>query len=113
MDSILSYMKLMLDESKRQEKSIRRSDFVSLGKNLEFFPGVLTWFDQINALGDELGLTIDHFIISSGLKEIIEGSAIGGMFKRIYACEYLYDENQVAVWPKISINYTAKSYNFV
>ncbi len=109
MDSILSYMKLMLDESKRQEKSIRRSDFVSLGKNLEFFPGVLTWFDQINALGDELGLTIDHFIISSGLKEIIEGSAIGGMFKRIYACEYLYDENQVAVWPKLSINYTAKT----
>jgi 2-hydroxy-3-keto-5-methylthiopentenyl-1-phosphate phosphatase len=109
MDSILAYMKLMLDESRRHEQSIRRSDFVSLGKSLEFFPGVLSWFDEVNNLGVKLGLDIEHFIISSGLREIIEGSAIGKQFKRIYACEYFYDENGVATWPKLSVNYTAKT----
>ena len=109
MDSILSYMKLMLDESRKQAKPIRRSDFVALGKELEFFPGVLGWFSLLNNLGEKLGLSIEHYIISSGLKEIIEGSAIGFEFRRIYACEYLYDENGVAVWPKLSVNYTAKT----
>ncbi|HAF86856.1 MAG TPA: phosphoserine phosphatase [Sphaerochaeta sp.] len=109
MDSILAYMKLMLDESKRRSQPIRRSDFVALGENLEFYPGVLSWFGNIDRIGQELGLVIDHYIISSGLREIIEGSAVGDRFKRIYASEYLYDENGVAVWPKLSVNYTAKT----
>ena len=109
MDSILAYMKLMLDESKKQAKPIRRNDFVALGRELEFFPGVLGWFSFVNELGAKRNLCIEHYIISSGLKEIIEGSAIGGEFCRIYACEYLYDENGVAVWPKLSVNYTAKT----
>jgi len=109
MDRILAYMKLMLDESKRRSQPIRRDDFVALGANLEFFPGVLSWFGDIERKGQELGLVIDHYIISSGLREIIEGSVVGGRFKRIYASEYLYDENGVAVWPKLSVNYTAKT----
>lgn len=109
MDSILAYMKLMLDESKRRSQPIRRSDFVALGSNLEFFPGVLSWFASIDKVGQKLGLAIEHYIISSGLGEIIEGSAVGKYFKRIYASEYLYDENGVAVWPKLSVNYTAKT----
>ncbi len=109
MDSILSYMKLMLDESKRQSQPIRREDFVALGSSLEFFPGVISWFENVDAIGAKLGLAIDHYIISSGLREIIEGSEVGNRFKRIYASEYLYDENGVAVWPKLAINYTAKT----
>ncbi|MDY0289268.1 MAG: HAD family hydrolase [Sphaerochaeta sp.] len=109
MDSILAYMKLMLDESKRRSQPIRRSDFVALGSNLEFFPGVFSWFETIDKVGEKLGLIIDHYIISSGLREIIEGSEVGSCFKRIYASEYLYDENDVAVWPKLSVNYTAKT----
>ena len=109
MDRILAYMKLMLDESRRQQKPIRRSDFVALGSQLEFFPGVEGWFDLVNEVGEVLGLAVQHFIISSGLKEIIEGSKIGDRFERIYACEYLYDENGVAVWPKLAVNYTAKT----
>lgn len=109
MDSILSYMKLMLDESKKRGQPIRREDLVTLGRNLEFFPGVVKWFTLLNTLGESMSLNIEHYIISSGLKEIIEGSAIGGEFKRIYACEYLYDEQNLAVWPKLSVNYTAKT----
>lgn len=109
MDSILAYMKLMLDESSSHKQPIRRSDFVALGASLEFFPGVDGWFEAINGLGEKLNLNIEHYIISSGLKEIIEGSAIGSCFKQIYASEYFYDENGVAVWPRLAVNYTAKT----
>lgn len=109
MDSILAYMKLMLDEARKHDQPIRRGDFVSLGETLEFYPGVESWFERVNNLGDSLGLTIEHFIISSGLTEIIEGSAIGNRFKKVYACEYYYDVNGVATWPKLAINYTAKT----
>lgn len=109
MDHILSYLKLMLDEAKRCNQPIQRSDLVELGRDLEFYPGVEGWFSAINAVGEKLGLSIEHYIISSGLKEIIEGSAIGSAFRRIYACEYLYDAEGRAVWPKLSVNYTAKT----
>jgi 2-hydroxy-3-keto-5-methylthiopentenyl-1-phosphate phosphatase len=109
MDSILSYMKLMLDESKKKEKPIRRDDFVSLGKDLEFYPGVLQWFDAIDKKAKKMDIVVEHYIISSGLHEIIEGSAVGNKFKQIYASEYLYDPSGVATWPKLSVNYTAKT----
>lgn len=109
MDGILAYMKVMLDESRTQKQPIRRQDFVAAGGNIEFFPGVGQWFSVVNNRGAELGLDIRHFIISSGLKEIIEGSAIAHEFSHIYASEYLYDENDVAVWPKVAVNYTTKT----
>lgn len=109
MDSILAYMKLMLDESRNRGQEIHRSDLVGLGSSLQFFPGVVDWFETINEVGLSLGLKIDHYIISSGLKEIIEGSPVGKYFKRIYACEYFYDERGIAVWPKLAVNYTAKT----
>lgn len=109
MDSILAYMKLMLDESRKKDKPIRRDDFVSLGTGLEFYPGVQKWFDAIDKKGKDLGIQVEHYIISSGLHEVIEGSAIGAKFKQIYASEYLYDINGVATWPKLAVNYTAKT----
>ena len=109
MDQILAYMYLMLKKSKATSNSILRKDFVDAGKTVEFFPGVLEWFDRINAWGEAHGVTIEHYIISSGLKEIIEGTPIKRKFKEIYASEFLYDENGIAVWPKLAVNYTAKT----
>jgi hypothetical protein len=77
--------------------------------NIELFSGVDTWFDRINAFGDEMGVNIEHYIISSGTYEIIEGTPIAKYFKRIYACRYLFDENGEAVWPALAINYTLKT----
>ena len=77
MDRILSYMYVMLKRANAAEQSIKREDFVELGKDLEFFPGVEDWFSRINRIGDELEVQIEHYIISSGLREIIEGSKIG------------------------------------
>ncbi len=109
MDRILAYMKLMLDESTSHGQSIHRDDFVALGQDLEFFPGVLGWFKHINLQARAMEIDIQHYIISSGLREIIEGSAIGKEFKRVYASEYLYGQDGVAQWPKLAVNYTAKT----
>jgi len=109
MDQILAYMYLMLKKSRITEQSIFRKDFVCAGKTVEFYPGVIDWFDRIDAFGEAQNLHVEHYIISSGLREIIEGTPIKGKFKSIYASEFLYDENNIAVWPKLAINYTAKT----
>ena len=109
MDGVLAYMWKMIVESKRNSRSIHRKDFVELGKNLEFYDGVTEWFDRINSYGKELGVQVEHYIISSGLKEIIEGSSIYKKFKEVYACEFMYDENDIACWPKNVVNYTTKT----
>ena len=109
MDSILAYMHLMLEKAHFAKQSIRREEFVKLGKDLEFFPGVEDWFDDINQLGEDLEVDIKHFIISSGLKEIIEGSSIYDKFHEVFACEFLYNENGIACWPKNVVNYTTKT----
>ena len=109
MDAILAYMHVMLEQAHRAQKSIRREEFVKMGKDLKFFPGVESWFKRITEYGAENGLSVEHYIISSGLHEIIEGSSIYRQFKEVFACEYLYDENDVPVWPKNAVNYTTKT----
>lgn len=109
MDRILAYMYLMLDEAHIHRKPIRRDDFVALGKDLELYDGVAGWFGRINQFGKEQGVTIKHYIISSGLREIIEGSSIYKEFDDVFAGEFLYDENGVACWPKNVVNYTTKT----
>lgn len=109
MDKILAYMYLMLKKAGEANKSIRRESFVEMGREIDFFPGVVEWFDRITAYGEERDITIEHYIISSGLKEIIEGSKIKDKFKRIYACEFHYEANGVADWPLVSVNYTTKT----
>ena len=109
MDKILAYMYLMLKKAREADKPIRRDNFVALGKNINFFPGVIEWFDRITAYGREQNMKVEHYIISSGLREIIEGSAICNRFSKIYACEFHYDANGVADWPQVSVNYTTKT----
>lgn len=109
MDGVLAYMHVMLERAHAAHMPIRREDFVAMGKDLELFPGVEEWFGRIDSFGRELGVRIEHYIISSGLREIIEGSRIFGAFREVFACEYLYDENNVACWPKNAVNYTTKT----
>ena len=108
MDQILSYMYVMLTEA-RGKKLLNRSEFTKLGESVELCPGVDTWFDRVNAYGEKNGLKIEHYVISSGLKEIIEGTPIAGYFKEIYAAEFLYDQDDVPVWPAMAVNYTSKT----
>ncbi len=111
-ERILSYMYMMVLQCKKKNIPLTKEYLNSLGKDVVFFKGIETWFKRINEFGDSLGFTIEHYIVSSGTKEIIEGSKIANEFKKIYGCEYHYDENGEAIWPKNSINYTAKTQYF-
>ena len=52
---------------------------------MKLFPGVDTWFDRINEYGRNKGVSVEHYIISSGLKEMIEGTKVANEFEKIYA----------------------------
>lgn len=107
--NVLSYMKLMYDEAKRNGIKLRREDFRAFGKKVEFFEGVREWFSLIDEYGAKHGVTIEHYINSSGLKEIIEGTDIAGAFRHIFAGTFIYDANGEAEWPGIAVDYTAKT----
>ena len=109
MDSILAYMYAMVKISRDKNIPVLRKNLVQMGKNVELFKGVEGWFDRITKFGKLNGMQVEHYVISSGLKEIIEGTAISKFFKSIFACEFLYDENGNGVWPKTDVNYTNKT----
>ncbi len=109
MDGILSYMYTMMRTSKEMGRPITRDELVEKGAGIEFFDGVREWFARINIFGASLGVSVEHYVLSSGLREIIEGSGIAGEFKQVFASEFLYDERGEAVWPKTAVNYTSKT----
>ncbi len=108
-DGILAYMYIMIQESQRRNLPFTRQDLVEKGRGIELFPGVEEWFGRINAFGAEQGVEVEHYVISSGLREIIEGSSISGAFREIYASEFYYDGEGRPVWPKLAVNFTAKT----
>ena len=109
MDKILAYLYLMIRKSQDMHKPIDRDILKDIGAEIKFYKGVENWFDLVDGIAKEYDVRIDHFVISSGLKEIIEGTPIFKRFKRIYACEYYYDENDDPVWVKNVINFTSKT----
>ena len=107
--NILCYMKTMLDEAKYRNISISRKSFTKFGKEVELFEGVKDWFKLINEYGNSKGLEIKHYINSSGLKEMIEGTPIAKEFEQIFACSFLYNSDGIAEWPGVAIDYTTKT----
>ena len=108
-EKILAYMFIMIQKCKEKGIKLTEEYLRSCGENVVLFDGVLTWFDRINAFGESMGVKVEHYIISSGTAEIIEGTPIAKYFKRIYACKFMYDEKGEAVWPALAINYTLKT----
>ena len=108
MDQVLTYMYCMVEKAKETGNPLTREAMVALGRDIEYHPGVEGWFDRINRYGEEAGVKVEHYVVSSGLKEIIEGTSIAKYFERIYAGEFLYKDGQ-AYWPKMAVNYTNKT----
>ncbi len=108
-DQILTYMAVMIREAQAKGLSLRREAFQESGKKVTLYPGVEEWFDRINAYGEACGVQVLHYINSSGLKEIIEGTSIADKFRKIYACSFLYNVDGIAYWPGVAVNYTNKT----
>ncbi len=109
MDGILAYMYTMITESDKRNIPLTREKLVNMGRDIVLFPGVESWFRRINAFGESQGVQVEHYVISSGLREIIEGCSIHREFKEIYASEFYYDETGRPAWPKLAVNFTAKT----
>ena len=107
--NILSYMKLMFDEARKAGIKLRREDFKKFGASVELFNGVKEWFSLINTYAKERGVRLEHYINSSGLAEMIEGTEIAGEFKKVLACSFLYNNEGEAEWPGVAVDYTAKT----
>lgn len=109
MDEVLAYMHLMLWEANYRGLSIRSEKFEEHGKGMRFFPGVEEWFKRINEYGASQGVQIKHYIISSGLREMIRGTSIADEFSAIFASGYMYNQDDIAIWPALAVNYTNKT----
>ncbi len=112
-EKILAYMYMMVIQAREKGIKLTKDYLNSLGKAIKYYEGVTTWFSRMNAYGESLGLTVEHYLVSSGTKEIIDGCSIAKEFKAIYGCEFLFDETTgEAIWPKYAINYTMKTQYF-
>jgi len=110
-ERILSYMYMMIAKAKEKNIKLTREFLKECGKNIKYHPGVTTWFDRINQIGADRGVKVEHYLVSSGTKEIVEGCSIYNCFTKTYGCEFLY-ENDEPIWPKLAINYTQKTQFF-
>ena len=109
MEQITSSMYYVFKTAKDKKIPLTRELFFECGKNIQFFEGVENWFERINHYGDMLDLEIEHYVISAGYEEIIEGCAIRKYFKEVYGCAYAYDDKGEAVWPARVVNYSTKT----
>lgn len=110
MDQNLAYMYKMIQEAEGT-LIFNKKTLNEYGAKVRLFPGVEEWFERIREYGKSKGVIIEHYIISSGLKEMIEGTSVAraGVFEKIYASSFYYNEKGVAKWPAQVVNYTNKT----
>lgn len=108
-DEVLVYMNLMLRKAASSGVPVRREDFKARGETIRLFDGVQEWFDRVSAYGRKKGVRIEHYLLSSGNAEIFAGTPIASKFSQVYASKFIFDENGVAVWPALAVNYTTKT----
>lgn len=107
--SILCYMKYMLDSARKAGFPVTKEILRKSGEEVKLYEGVNRWFALINQYGESKGVQIEHYINSSGLKEMIEGTPIANEFKEIYACSYIYNDKGEAVWPGVAVDFSTKT----
>ena len=108
-DDVLIYMGHMLHKADGAGVQVSKAAFRNMGATVELFRGVRSWFERIGDYEKRRKIRVEHFIISSGLREMIEGTPIAGKLTAIFASGFWYDHNGVARFPAIGINYTTKT----
>ncbi|MGN0914311.1 MAG: haloacid dehalogenase-like hydrolase [Alphaproteobacteria bacterium] len=108
-DQITGSMYYFMKVAKDKKLKLTREALNNFGKDVEYYNGVSDWFERINNFGKALDLEIEHYIISSGYEEIVEGTSIRQYFKDVFACSYAFGEDGTPVWPARVINYSIKT----
>lgn len=108
-DEVLVYMNLMLRKAAAANVPVRRDDFKARGNAIQLFDGVEDWFDRITGYGKAQGVRVEHYLVSSGNAEIFAGTPIASKFAQVYASKFMFDQNGVAAWPALAVNYTTKT----
>ena len=90
---------------------LTRAALQAYGAQVALYPGVAEWFGRLRAYGREEGVQVEHYILSSGLREMIEGTLPfrQGAFEAVYASAFLYGPDGEALWPAMAVNYTGKT----
>lgn len=109
LDNVSVYMDLMLKKASEDNQRISKADLKKHGKKIQFYDGVLEWFDIIDAYAQDKNVNIEHYIISAGNKEILDGLSIAKHFKRIYGCKFIFNDSGIATGCGLAINYTTKT----
>ena len=108
-DALLIVLYLLVAHAKKAGMPITRAMLTDIGKHMEPFPGLPEYFPRLNHYAAKRGITLEHYVISSNLREILEGTPVAPYFKRIFGSAFLYDANGEACWPAVSLNYTGKT----
>jgi hypothetical protein len=111
-DPMLVYMRHIIEALEREKVDVKREDFAAMASAIEYFPGVATWFARMNAYVKRRSrgqVKLQHYLISAGQKEILDGVSIRKHFKRIYASEYHFNHHGVATFPKLLVTDTLKT----
>jgi hypothetical protein len=114
-DNILMYMQLMLQRARENGRPVTKTLLKEHGEDVKLFDGLKSdltgkgWFERIDAIGRKYGLEIEHYIISAGLEEMIDGCPIRPAFRHVFASKFAYDDHGVAIWPAVGVNYTTKT----
>ena len=111
-DPMLVYMRHIIEALERVRVDVKREDFAAMARAIEYFPGVPTWFARMNAYVRKASggqVKLQHYLVSAGQKEILDGVSIRRHFKRIYASEYHFNHHGVATFPKLLVTDTVKT----
>jgi len=111
-DEILTYLGFLAMRARieKQRDQLTKEKLKLHGEKIPLFKGVDKWFPQINEYASSKGVELEHYIVSSGLEHMIEGSSIGDEFKKIFGCRYHYDKKTGYVkWIEVAVNYTTKT----
>ena len=111
-EGMLVYMRLLLEKTEERKAHIGKKDLAKLAAGIKYFPGVESWFTRINNFVKKEGggkTKIRHYVISAGMKEILEGVSIRKHFFNVFASEYHFNHHGVATFPKQLITDTIKT----
>jgi hypothetical protein len=110
-DNELAYLKVMLDYLQMDPPT--NAELEKLGANLNFYPGLPGMFGELRSLlrpdHEAMGIEIEHYILSSGIKALIDGSALKSHVKAVFGCEFATDPDGRINFPKKVISHTQKT----